>query len=95
MRSSTETLIAAAKELALYIESDDGVATSALREIAERLEELSKERAEMVAVFKTMHKCCLEESISLAELSERLQVSPVTLSKWTATEPTTEPDFVD
>jgi hypothetical protein len=43
MRSSTETLIAAAKELALYIESDDGVATSALREIAERLEELNKE----------------------------------------------------
>jgi hypothetical protein len=42
MRSSTETLIAACKELAATVQSDDGVANSALMEIAERLEELSR-----------------------------------------------------
>ena len=42
MRSSTETLIAAAKQLAVDIQSDDGIANMALREIAERLEELSR-----------------------------------------------------
>ncbi len=43
MRSSTETLIAACKELAATVQCDDGVANSALREIAERLEELNNE----------------------------------------------------
>ena len=42
MRTSTETLIAACKELAATVQCDDGVANSALREIAERLEELSQ-----------------------------------------------------
>jgi DNA-directed RNA polymerase subunit RPC12/RpoP len=37
-RSSTETLIAACKELAATVQCDDGIANSALREIAERLE---------------------------------------------------------
>jgi hypothetical protein len=32
---------------------------------------------------------------TLREAAGILEVSPVTLSKWTATEPTTEPDFVD
>ena len=41
-RSSTETLIAACKELAATVQCDDGVANMALREIAERLEELSR-----------------------------------------------------
>jgi len=40
MRSSTETLIAAAKQLAVDIQTDDGIANMALVEIAERLEEL-------------------------------------------------------
>ena len=39
MRSSTETLIAACKELAATVQCDDGVANMALREIAERLQE--------------------------------------------------------
>ncbi len=51
-RSSTETLIAACKELAATVQCDDGVANEALREIAERLEELSKERAEMAAALR-------------------------------------------
>jgi hypothetical protein len=54
MRSSTETLIAAAKQLAVDIQSDDGVANMALLEIADRLEELSRERAEMAAALKTI-----------------------------------------
>ena len=40
---STETLIAACKELAATVRCDDGVANSALSEIAERLEELSRD----------------------------------------------------
>jgi hypothetical protein len=43
-RSSTEALIAACKELAATVHCDDGVANSALREIAERLEELETVR---------------------------------------------------
>jgi hypothetical protein len=54
MRSSTETLIAACKELAATVQCDDGVANMALREIAERLEELSKERAELLVTLKTI-----------------------------------------
>jgi hypothetical protein len=44
MRSSTETLIAACKELAATVQCDDGVANMALREIAERLEKLETAR---------------------------------------------------
>ena len=43
-RSSTETLIAACRELAATVQCDDGVANMALREIAERLEELDNAR---------------------------------------------------
>ena len=39
MRTSTETLIAACKELAATVQCDDWIANDALREIAERLEE--------------------------------------------------------
>jgi len=67
-----------------------------LDEVADRLEELSKERAEMVAAIRK--RCCQDHS----ERGMQLRVSAVffgvsesTLSKWTATEPTTEPDFVD
>ena len=64
-------------------------------EAADRLEELSKERAEMVAVWRHFREHGRVNGLTLREMAELLQVSPVTLSKWTATEPTTEPDFVD
>jgi hypothetical protein len=56
---------------------------------------LSKERAEMVAVFQLIRRAGRDEGRTLSNIAEYLQVSPVTLSKWTATDPTTEPDFVD
>ena len=48
MKSSTETLIAACKELAATVQCDDGVANMALREIAGRLEELETARLSAV-----------------------------------------------
>ena len=42
MRSSTETLIAAMRILARDIRSTDGVANAAIREAADRLEELQR-----------------------------------------------------
>ena len=95
MRTSTETLIAACRELAATVQCDDGVANSALREIAERLEELSKERAEMVQAFRFFREVHLSTGLTLRCAAVLLGISPVTLSKWTATDPTTEPDFVD
>jgi hypothetical protein len=95
MRSSTETLIAACKELAATVQCDDGIANSALRELAERLEELSKERADMVQAFRFFREVHAKTGLTLMCAAVLLGISPVTLSKWTATEPTTEPDFVD
>ena len=95
MRSSTETLIAACKELAATVQCDDGVANEALREIAERLEELSKERAEMVQAFRRLRTVENMDGRTTRQMSARLGINPVLLSKWTATEPTTEPDFID
>jgi len=56
MRSSTETLIAACKELAATVQCDDGVANSALREIAERLEELSNDK--LIAAAPDLLNAC-------------------------------------
>jgi len=42
MRSTTETLIAATRELAATIQCDDGVANAVLSEAADRLEELQQ-----------------------------------------------------
>jgi hypothetical protein len=95
MRSSTETLIAACRELAATVQCDDGVANMALREIAGRLEELSKERAEMVAALRTAREVYLAAGFTMRQAASMMGVSATTLSKWTATEPTTEPDFVD
>jgi hypothetical protein len=66
-----------------------------LRELADRLEELSKERAEMVQAFRFFREVHLSTGLTLRCAAVLLGISPVTLSKWTATEPTTEPDFVD
>jgi hypothetical protein len=49
-------------------------------EAANRLEELNKERAEMVEALRK---------------AEAMHVRPPVFSKWTAEDPTTEPDFVD
>ena len=57
MRSSTETLIAAAKQLAVDIQTDDGVANSALREIADRLEELSGIEAKRDEALRALREC--------------------------------------
>jgi hypothetical protein len=67
-----------------------------LDEVADRLEELSKERADMVAAIRK--RCChdhTERGMPLRVSALFFGVSPTTLSKWTAIEPTTEPDFVD
>jgi hypothetical protein len=73
-----------------------GCGTSDERPIPfDRLEELNKERAEMVAVWRHFREHGRVNGLTLREMAELLQVSPVTLSKWTATDPTTEPDFVD
>lgn len=46
-RSSTETIITAMRILAEDIQSEDGVANAAIREAADRLEELASELARM------------------------------------------------
>jgi DNA-directed RNA polymerase subunit RPC12/RpoP len=52
-RSSTETLIAACRELAATVQCDDGVANEALREIAERLEEFKEDAEKWRALMKS------------------------------------------
>jgi len=64
-------------------------------EVADRLEELSKERAEMVAALRCIRKVYLAAKFTLREVASMLGVSATTFSKWTATDPTTEPDFID
>jgi L-asparaginase II len=48
MRSTTETLIAATRELAATIQCDDGAANAALSEVADRLAELQSVNASLV-----------------------------------------------
>lgn len=60
-----------------------------------RCGKLSKERAEMVAAFRYCRKSLLLRGTTSWEFAWMCKINPVTLSKWTATDPTTEPDFVD
>ena len=46
-RSTTETIITAMRILAEDIQSEDGIANAAIREAADRLEELASELARM------------------------------------------------
>jgi hypothetical protein len=57
MRSSTETLIAACRELAATVQCDDGVANEALREIAERLEELAGIKSKRDEALRALREC--------------------------------------
>lgn len=59
-RTSDETLVAAMRVLARDIQSEDGVANSAIREAAERLEEFSKAMA-------SIRDAVLYERFQLAE----------------------------
>jgi transposase-like protein len=90
---STEEIIGNLRAVASTAETQ----TDALycNEAADRLEELSKERAEMVQSLRRLRSIDADMGYTLRNTAEILGVSPVTLSKWTATEPTTEPDFVD
>jgi hypothetical protein len=56
---------------------------------------LSKERADMVKAFRDCRKELLLRGIGSWEFAWMCKILPMTLSKWTATAPTTEPDFVD
>ncbi len=57
-RSSTETLIAACRELAATVQCGDGVANEALREIAERLEELARIEAKRDETLLVLRDWC-------------------------------------
>jgi hypothetical protein len=83
------------EEIIARLRDRDNVHDGDVDEAADRLDELSKERAEMVAVWRQFREHGRVNGLTLREMAELLQVSPVTLSKWTATEPTTDPDFID
>lgn len=74
-KSSTETLIGAARVLSVDIETQDGVANAALREIADRLEE-QEERIGKLDKFlhDAMHDYWLPDTdhFDLAELARNL-----------------------
>jgi hypothetical protein len=90
---STEELIDDLRDIAL--DQKHPGEKQILRDAADRLEELSKERAEMVETLRNRRVGDREDGLTLRDSAACFCVSPVTLSKWTATEPTTEPDFVD
>jgi hypothetical protein len=54
MRSTTETLIAATRELAATIQCEDGVANAALSEVADRLAELQADRAALIDALQEL-----------------------------------------
>jgi len=85
---STEEII---KTLRTY----DEWSADEIKEAADRLEELSKERAEMASAIQNRRQHDREEGLTLRDSAACFCVSPVTLSKWTSDDPTTEPDFVD
>jgi hypothetical protein len=61
MRSTTETLIAATRELAATIQCDDGVANAALSQVADRLAGLQADREALIDALQ-----------ELADYSERI-----------------------
>ena len=63
--------------------------------LKQRIAELEAERAEMVAAFKCARMDARFRGWTMRGFAAMCGISPVTLSKWTADEPTTEPDFVD
>ena len=80
-KSSTETLIRAARQLANDIETQDGVANAALREIADQLEEQQERIIRLDEFFsEAMHDYWNQYSnFDLAELAKNLGLAETKL----------------
>jgi len=70
---------------------DDGDVNDAVK----RLKELMKDREEMVQALQCCRSALLVRGVTSWEFAWMCKINPIILSKWTATKPTTEPDFVD
>jgi hypothetical protein len=82
---STEELI---EQLRLHAGTLHGPNHDAARAAADRLLELSRG---MHVMRMAMH----HEGVTMREIAKRFGISPVTLSRWTSDDITTEPDFID
>jgi hypothetical protein len=83
------------EEIIARLRDRDNVHDGDVDEAADRLEELVRERAEMLAALRNRRIGDREDGLTLRDSAACFCISPVALSKWTSDDPTTEPDFVD